>query len=166
MDSSGGANHSLRDVIGTRGELIVELCLTDFEHSAEPLFRPTHLGEKWPAVDFYVELTNVAGKRPFFLAQVKATGDPKNPTKALRISSTKRDLARLLEIPAPTYVLGVHEPSRRVFIRSVHEGVAIKAMNSIPTANELTSSNLKVLHDEVMRFWKRGRHKPKNSVFL
>lgn len=43
-----------------------------------------------------------------------------------------------LQIPAPTYILGVHEPSKRVFIRSVHDGVAVKAITRIPIAYELT----------------------------
>ena len=71
-----------------------------------------------------------------------------------------------LQIPAPTYILGVHEPSKRVFIRSVHDGVAVKAITRIPIAYELTGGNLKLLHDEVVRFWRRRRHKPTDSVFL
>jgi hypothetical protein len=116
-------NPGLRDVIGKRGENIVELCLTDYANFPAPLFSPTHLGEKWRSVDFYVELSTVPNRRPFFLVQAKATASA-NPRTSLKISSTKRDISRLLEIPAPTYILGVHEPSKRVFIRSVHEGVA------------------------------------------
>jgi hypothetical protein len=157
-------NRKFTDVIGKRGESIVELCLTDYVHFPEPLFSLTHLGDKWPAVDYYVELTTVRGKRPFFFVQAKSTARSK-PAKTLRISSTKTDIARLLEIPAPTYILGVHEPSRQVYIRSVHDGVAVKAITSIPVSHELTSHNLRRLHDEVVRFWKSRRHKPKNSVF-
>jgi hypothetical protein len=120
---NGTVNQNLRDVIGKRGENIVELCLTDYANFSAPLFRPTHLGEKWPAVDFYVELTSVPGKSPFFFVQAKATAAT-NPSMSLRISSTKEDVARLLQIPAPTYILGVHEPSKRVFIRSVHDLVS------------------------------------------
>jgi hypothetical protein len=101
----------------------------------------------------------------FFFVQAKATAAT-NPSTSLRISSTKEDVARLLQIPAPTYILGVHEPSKRVFIRSVHDGVAVKAITRIPNTYELTSKNLKILHDEVVRFWKKRRHKPTDSVFL
>jgi hypothetical protein len=45
----------LQDVIGNRGEKLVELCLTDYATFDAPLFRLSHLGEKWPAVDFYGE---------------------------------------------------------------------------------------------------------------
>jgi hypothetical protein len=158
-------NHNQRDVIGKRGENIVELCLTDYQNFARPLFRLTHLGDKWPAVDYYVELTTVPKQRPFFLLQAKSTA-AKNPDKNLRISSTRKDVEHLLQIPAPTYMLGVHEPSKRVFVRSVHEGMTVKAITTIPVAYELTSNNLKILHDEVSRFWRKGRHKPKDSFFL
>lgn len=157
-------NQNLRDVIGKRGENIVELCLTDYANFPAPLFSPTHLGEKWPAVDYYVELTTVPGKKPFFFVQAKATART-NPRTSLRISSTKDDVARLLQIPAPTYILGVHEPSKRVFVRSVHDGVAIKAITRIPIGYELTGKNLIVLHDEVVRFQRRRRRKPKDSSF-
>jgi hypothetical protein len=107
----------------------------------------------------------VQGKRPFFFIQAKATAAT-SPGTSLQISSTKDDVAGLLQIPAPTYILGVHEPSKRVFIRSVHDGVAVKAITRIPIAYELTGTNLKLLHDEVVRFWRRRRHKPTDSVFL
>jgi hypothetical protein len=74
-------NRSLRDVIGKRGENIVELCLTDY--------------------DYYVEIETVQGKRPFFFVQAKATAATSTVT-SLRISSTKDDVAGLLPIPAPT----------------------------------------------------------------
>ena len=53
----------LNDITGFRGEKIVELCLTDYSDFPKPLFRPGFLGDKWPAIDFYVELTAVRGKR-------------------------------------------------------------------------------------------------------
>jgi len=62
----------LRDVTGFRGEKIVELCLTDYKTFPEPLFRPAHLGEKWPAIDYLVELTSIPGRRLYFFAQVKS----------------------------------------------------------------------------------------------
>lgn len=155
---------SLKDVIGKRGENIVELCLTEYSNFPAPLFDLTHLGDKWPVVDYYVELTTVPGKRPFFFLQAKATST--NLRKSLAISTSREDIAGLLEIPAPTYILGIHEPSKRVFIRSVHDGVAVKAITRIPVGYELTANNLKILHDEVVRFWRRRRHKPADSVFL
>src|SRR5688572_5392436 len=117
----------LQDVTGFRGEKIVELCLTDYSAFPRPLFRPAFLGDKWPAVDFYVELNDVRGKRPYFLIQCKATAAAlTGRSTSLAISSRRDDIARLLQIPGPTYILGVHEPTRRVFAKSVHTGVAVR----------------------------------------
>jgi hypothetical protein len=40
-------NRAIRDVIGKRGELIVELRLSDYANFPAPLFSTTHLGQKW-----------------------------------------------------------------------------------------------------------------------
>jgi hypothetical protein len=107
---------------------------------SEPLFRPGFLGDKWPAIDYYAQ-TNLA------------------------ISTKKRDIERLLQIPGPTYIFGIHEPSKRVFVRSVHKGVAPKAINRIYLSYELTSNNLRLLHEEVRGYWATNRHKPESSNF-
>ena len=83
----------------------------------------------------------------------------------LTISTKSRDIERLLRIPGPTYIIGVHEPSKRVFIRSVHTGMANKTITRIPLIYELTSANLKNLRDEVRQFWATTGHKPTSSVF-
>ena len=75
-------------------------------------------------------------------------------------------MARLLQIPGPTYILGVHEPSRRVFAKSVHAGIAAKAITRIQLTNELTNANLLRLYDEVLAYWRAAGHKPTNSVFV
>ncbi len=158
--------NELREVTGFRGEKIVELCLTDYQDFPKPLFRPGFLGDKWPAIDFYVELTSIRGRRLYFFAQVKATSSPLSSTATnLSISTKINDIARLLSIPGLTYLLGVHEPSKRVFVRSIHEGVPPKAITTIPLAYELTSRNLLALHGEVRNFWTNRAHKPLSSVF-
>jgi hypothetical protein len=156
----------LRDVLGFRGEKLVELRLTDYSEFQRPLFRPGFLGDKWPAIDFYVELNSVRGKRPYFFAQVKATSSSLTPESThLNISARRTDVERLLRIPGPTYIFGVHEPSKRVFVRSVHTGIPVQAITRIPVAYELTSTNLEALHREVRDFWSANDHKPAASVF-
>lgn len=155
----------LSDVIGFRGERFVELCLTSFV--PEPLFRPGFLGDKWPAIDLYVELTTIPEKRPYFFGQVKATTSTlTDDAESLTISTKKDDIARLLRIPGPTYIFGVHVPSGRVFIRSVHDGIAVKAITRIPVSYELRHDNLQQLQREVADYWMTTTHKPTNSVFL
>src|SRR5262245_22873586 len=63
----------LSNLIGDRGENIFELAITDYREFARPLFKPGFLGDKWPAVDYYVELVGVEGSTPFFFAQIKTT---------------------------------------------------------------------------------------------
>ncbi len=156
----------LREITGFRGEKIVELCLTDYQAFSQPLFRPGFLGDKWPAIDLYVELTAVRGKRLYFFGQAKATTSPLTVRSInLSISTKKKDIDHLLRIPGPTYILGVHEPSKRVFVRSVHTGIPVKAITRIPLAYELTGANLQKLHEEVRNYWSTTDHKPTSSVF-
>jgi hypothetical protein len=156
----------LNDVTGIRGEAIVELCLTDFRNLERPLFRPGFLGDKWPAIDFYVELCDVRGKCPYFFAQAKTTRSILSKSSGgLKISGKKRDVERLLRLPGPTYTFGIHEPSQRIFVRSVHAGSPVKAIRRIPLRNELTRSKLKMSYDEVQAFWATHGRKPETSVF-
>ena len=157
---------ALRDLIGFRGEKIVELCLSDYTQSGKALFRPGFLGDRWPAIDFYVELNSVRAKRPYFFGQVKSTSAPlASESTHLRILAGKRDVERLLRIPGPTYIFGVHEPSQRVFVRSVNTGSPVQAITRIPLVHELTGTNLETLHREVWDFWAASAHKPVASVF-
>ncbi len=153
----------LRDDTGFRGERFLEICLTDYQEFRGPLFRPGFLGDKWPTIDFYVELRAVRKRKPYFFAQAKAT------TSALsggvRISTKKKDIELLLQIPGPTYIFGIHEPSRRVFVQSVHRGTPVKAITRIPFSQELTRRKLRVLHEEVREFWKTNGSKPISSAF-
>lgn len=156
----------LRDIIGSRGEKLAELCLTNYDDFPGPLFRPGFLGDKWPAIDFYVELNGVDGRRPYFLAQVKSTaGALRDASPSLAVGTKRKDIVALLQIPGPTYILGVHEPSGRVFARSVHAGTTVTTVRSIPVTHELTSTNLAVLHREVRDFWSTSAYKPEFSVF-
>jgi hypothetical protein len=159
-------NTEFREVTAFRGERIVELCLTDYRDFPEPLFRPGFLGDKWPAIDFYVEVTNVPETQPYFFAQAKATtGELRKGSRTVAISVRREDVVRLLRIPGPTYLFGVHEPSRRVFVRSVHGRTPGKAITRIPIEYELTSRNLQILRDEVCRYWSATLHKPLESAF-
>ena len=139
------------EATGTRGEKIVELCLTDFQTSRRPLFRLAFLGDKWPSIDFYAELRAVRKHTPYFFAQAKATTHHLSHQN-LSIGSKKIDIVRLLRIPGPTYIFGVHEPSKRVFVKSVHSGVPKRAITRIPLRNELTPHRLRVLNEEVRGF--------------
>lgn len=156
----------LQEVTGFRGEKITELALTEYSAFRRPLFSPGFLGEKWPSIDFYVELNAVRGKRPYFFVQTKATRSRLTAQSvSLSVSTKKKDIERLLKIPGPTYIIGVHEPTMRTFIRAVHAGLPRQAITRIPLSHELTSANLRLLHEEVKAFWQGSAHKPTASQF-
>lgn len=159
-------NGNISDVIGYRGEKIVELCLANYAEFEQPLFRPGFLGDKWPAIDFYVELIGVRDRRFYFFGQAKSTTSALTAkSKHLKISTSKRDIAHLLQLPGPTYLFAIHEPSKRVFVRSVHQGTPVRAMTRIPLEHELTGNKMESLHSEVREFWATHQYKPLNSVF-
>jgi hypothetical protein len=60
---------------------------------------------------------------------------------------------------------GLRPYFERVFIRSVHRGMPIRAITRFPLARELTDAALLQLYDEVHRFWSTTRHKPDSSEF-
>ena len=143
----------------------MELCLTDYAQFRSPIFKPGFLWDKWPTVDFYVELLGVRQSRPFFLAQAKSTSVPlRRGARSLAVRVSPRDAERLKRLPCPTYVFGIHEPTRRVFVRAVHAGSA-QGFSRIPLANELTPTNLRTLHLEVQSFWRNLVGKPAHSRF-
>lgn len=153
-----------RDVVGRRAERIAELALTDYRDFSTALFRVALLHSQWPTIDLYVELTGIPDRRWFFFVQVKGTDRPLGKS-ALAISTRRRDIESLLAFPAPTYLLGVHVPTQRAWIRSVHQGILRRAMTRIPLEYELTPGNLRRLYDEVCTFWSVAGTKPSASVF-
>ena len=157
----------LHNVIGERGEQFALLALTEHAELGGSLFRPVFLGGKFPAIDCYVELATIPGWTPFFFGQVKSgTTGLSAGSMRLDVRLTKSAAARLLELPAPTYVLGVHEPTGRVFVRSVHAKPA-RGFTTIPLTHELNRDTLCVLRDEVADFWRRlgAETKPAASRF-
>jgi hypothetical protein len=71
----------------------------------------------------------------------------------------------MVDYPAPTYVIGVHEREERAFVVSVH-GTMRKAIPSITTAHELTAHTLRRLWEEVRDFWRDRDMSRSASAFL
>jgi hypothetical protein len=161
---TGVGIRTLSNVIGDRGERIFELAITDYEQFRYPLFKPAFLGEKWPNIDYYVELLGVRNASPFFLAQVKSTaGDIAG--ESLSIQAPKVKCVNPYRIPGPTYLVGVHEPTSRAFIMSLHTTPQHGVYN-IPLRFELHPDNLQLLHQEVADFWRGHPSKPGGSHFI
>ncbi len=157
---------ALPNLIGDRGENVFELAITDYRDFQHPLFKPGFIGEKWPTVDYYVELLGVSDSTPFFFAQDKSTADPiPSRARTLRIHAEKAKCVSLFNVPGPTYIVGVHEPSRRAFILSLHAKPR-QGVYGIPLKSELNPANLRLLHEEVAAFWKSSPHKPSGPYFI
>jgi hypothetical protein len=137
------------NAIGQRGESIFYLKLSVL-HGTRPLFRAAQLGEKWPVIDFAVELYRKPGQ--LFLVQVKATQMPINPVKGrLPIDVKPEHVKRLLSSPIPAYLVGVHEPSEEAFLIAPS---AVRRIRDITTAFPLSDRKVRIeLRQEVQRFW-------------
>lgn len=141
------------NAIGDRGEAIFHAVMTRF-HGQLPLFRVSHLGEKWPLVDFVCELEGPwKRQRPFFLAQVKATqgGFTKNGQRLKVRIAAERALA-LSAYKAPVYLVGVDEKSERAFVVGA-AGRRISGLTSLHCGGELNTAGRRALWDEVRRYW-------------
>jgi Domain of unknown function (DUF4365) len=165
-----GTPMGMSDFIGGRGEAIAFACLTRFCRSDSdlPYFWPHFLGEKCETFDFLVELVDAGESTPFFFAQVKTTRKEFTKTQTpprLRIEVAEKDVRRMAACPAPTYVVGVHEPEGRAFLVGVQAAMS-GAIPSITTAHELTSDTLRRLWDEVREFWRTREMSQPASSFL
>ena len=166
--NAGRGKHSPsppRDLTGSRGEKVFELAITDYSSFGSALFAPSFLGDKWPAVDYFVQPEESRDLTPFFLAQIKSTTKEQPPDSAyIEISVPRRRVEQLYRLPGPTYLVAVHEPTRRAFIMSIH-CVPRSGIYKIPLVNERTPGNLRILYDEVFGFWRTSQKKPEASHF-
>jgi hypothetical protein len=157
-----------RDDIGTRGEAIFRVRITDpYGPDRTPLFRPCHLGEKFPTLDFLVELVGLPeGREAYFFVQVKATtrGLTRGQPARLRVSVLQHDIDRMLVYPGPTYVLGVDCRTERAYIASVN-GQAMGRIMGLPVKYPLDATNMRMLWREVDGYWKRRNMILKRSRF-
>jgi len=118
-----------------------------------PYFDAHFLGDKFPTFDFLVELVGAGRRRPYFFVQVKATRDGHTTNNRLRVRVSQADVRRMVLFRAPTYVVGVDEPSERAYIIAVY-GNMHNAISSLSTAYPLDATTLKILWEEVRDYWR------------
>jgi hypothetical protein len=155
------------DDIGTRGEAIFIVRITDPSGPGrEPYFRPHFLGEKFPTLDYLVELVGLTGRMAFFFVQVKTTrqGLTRKPPARLKIKVEQADVDRMVVYPAPTYVVGIDERNEQAYIASVNRA-GHQGMSSLLTIHPMNASNLQLLWKEVERYWRRKDMVLKTSSF-
>jgi hypothetical protein len=138
----------------------------DFCGHPDPYFDVHPLGEKCPTFDFLVELVNAGESVPYFLAQVKSTGQGfTKKGRRLLVQVDAADVRRMVRCPFPTYLIGVDEPNDRAYVVSVHGSIS-GAIASMPSRYPLTPRNLRKLWEEVTAHWKNLDATAKASAFL
>ncbi len=144
-----------KDSIGQRGESIFCVILTRLNGRPNPIFRPQFLGDKWPTVDFIVELTDYAGPRvPYLFVQVKTTreGYTKRENR-LKVRVSEKSAQRLALYPAPTYIVGIDENQETGYIISAC-GKQKTGLSSLSTRFPINKETQDILWREVVDFWK------------
>ncbi len=149
------------DDIGEFGEQLVavELSRPVRRRSRCPLFRARHLGDKYPTVDFIVEVLLPSGlSGGFFFAQVKSTGHHRASVRPrLPVAVSKSRFNALVKLPAPTYVIGVDVNSERSYVVAAHK-VRAAAVATISKAFNLRDDAVKSdLYREVRHYWQENR---------
>lgn len=136
----------MNNEIGDLGEAIFNV-----EISRDYIFRPRHLGEKWPSSDFYVELVGLK-EHFFFIVQVKSTSQGLDKRGNLKVKANKKKLKELNSYYCPTYLAGVDVRTDSVYLIPVNKNKR-KDLNKLPTKFKLDTSNRKLLFDDVKTFW-------------
>ncbi len=123
-----------------------------------PLFRATSLGEKYPTVDFIVD---VLGREDvslgFFFAQVKGTAAGLAPQARLPVEISPDRFNRLVHLPAPTFVIGVDVIAETSYLVAAYKTRSAR-VSSIAKTYCLQDEGVKIkLYREVLDFWKSNR---------
>lgn len=158
---------SLQDAIGLRGESIFFVALTKLYGRTNPLFNPRFLGEKYPSVDYIVELIDPSAQIiPYFFVQVKTTraGYTKRRHR-LKAAISSKDMLPLALLPAPTYVVGVDEVNEVAYIVAANRSYT-QGLSSISTQFPLNQQTQENLFLEVREFWSRFDKIQIDSLFI
>jgi len=148
----------MQNDVGNLGESIFNVAIT-----RDYIFRPMHLGEKWPVSDYYVELIGTK-EIYFFIVQIKSTELGLNKKGHLKVKLSKKKLHQLNAYYCPTYFAGVDNTTEEVYLTAIHRN-SRKGFNSLPTKFKLDAVNRKRLYDEVIEFWSNTNLKKYKSNF-
>ena len=142
-----------RDLIGDRGQLAFALRISETDEEGVSRFRPAFLGDKWPHVDFIVELSGAGdGFVPFFFVQVRTTRAGYTRNGRLKVGVKDKDIIGLVAHPAPTYVVGVDEITEACYI--VCANGKLESLSSLSTEYPINAVTRRVLWAEVLSSWK------------
>jgi hypothetical protein len=147
------------DQIGRLAELIAarDLSRPVKGRFGRPLFRAAPLGEKYPTVDFLVDLLDREdGSIGFFFVQVKGSASGRTVAR-LPIDVPIDRYNRLVRLPAPTFVIGVDVVEETSYLVAAHKKRKAR-VSSITRAYGLNDDGIKIrLYKEVLLFWRTNR---------
>ena len=152
----GGGTGINRDLIGNRGQQFAFLALTEPVGKVESLFFPQFLGDKYPSIDFIVELVGASATfTPFFFVQVKATRAGYTQGGQLWVQVPRDAMSALVRYPVPTYIIGVDDAGGGIayLVAALPGGPA--HYPSLPTTHRLDGRRLRGLFNEVLDFWQQ-----------
>lgn len=143
--------------IGNFGELLTEteFCRPVGKKYNRPLFRANNLGQKYPVVDFVVDLLDSREKSiGFFYVQVKSTDDPSaGKKKRLPIECPYHKYNAMVNLPVPTYLVGVDVWRETIYVLAA-ERTRKRKLSSIGKLHDLSADDIKVsLYKEVLSYW-------------
>jgi hypothetical protein len=151
---------SSTNAVGDFGELLAATHLSRpvRGYYRRPLFRPSHLGQKYPVVDFIVDaLDPEENSLGFFFVQVKAASQARPNSRTLRLELELLKYNKLASIPVPTFLIGVDTQTERAFLIAASRTLQ-KAFSSITKRHDLLDESVRVgLYKEVIEYWRRNR---------
>ena len=122
------------------------------------LFSTTHLGDRYPTVDYLVDVLGPRGvSLAFFFVQVKGTSRAAPAALRLPVEVGTDRFNRLVRLPAPTYLIGVDVVTELSYLVTVNRPRQAD-MSSITKAYCLRDDAIKIqLYREVLDFWQTYR---------
>jgi hypothetical protein len=157
-------NRFMTDDLGQRGESLFSALITKMWGRQRPVFRSKFLGDKWPALDFIVELIGAGDITPYFFAQIKTTRRGYTEKGRLRVNVSSRELRKIASYPASTYIIGIDDAGEIGYIVSAN-GDWMGGVSSLTTEHPINETNQNLLWQEVLRFWTEAKLPRATSVF-
>ena len=156
------------DQIGRLAELIAAADLSRAVRNRyrRPLFRAISLGEKYPTIDFLVDLLDRRDTSlGFFFVQVKGTASAGPAEARLPIVVAPDRYKLLAKMPIPTSLVGVDIVTETSYLVSAHRRRS-GGISGISKGYCLRDDAVKIgLYQEVLRFWQIKRPQLRQTRF-
>ena len=140
--------------IGKIGERIFMVLIGRYFDPNGYLFDPIFLGDKYPTVDFYVDLLNNQEEKGFFFVSVKTTTQGYSADKMkLKIHVSKEELKALAKYPVPVYLFGIDAVEEKGYFTCVNHIDTNSNLSGLPVAYPLEITYMNTLLNEIKQFW-------------